>query len=207
MKARLLATLYITLALAGCDAADGARTTGGEASSAVLARLPGVVVSASVPVGAHVESGQLLAEIRAPELVHVLQAVDIERSRLDLALSRQLRELAQIRRFDEVGFVSRAVVESLDAEIDLTRSRIARLERIRGETADRLAGREVRAPLAGCVVARNIEVGDPIREGETLYRLAPDAAVAGCAAIAAPHPIPRGAAGSDRDAQSTAASV
>lgn len=201
MKILIRVAVSISLALAGCDAADGSRATGGEDGRTVVARVTGVVVSTSVPIGAYVERGQLLAEIRAPELVRVRQAVDLERSRLDLVLSRQLRDLAQLRRFDELGFGSRAVVESLDAEVARTQSRIARLERIRRETADRLAGREVRAPLAGCVLASSIEAGDPVREGETLYRLEPDVTVASGAAIAVPHPTPRGAAGGpDRDA-------
>lgn len=186
MKMLGYTALSVTLGLAGCDIAEDTHTAARDAGTAVTAGVTGVVASTPARAGAHVERGQLLARIDAPEHLRVLQAVDIERSRLERVLSHRLRERRQLGRLVEQGLGSRAWIESLDAEIAHTETRIASLERIRRETAERLAGSEVRAPLAACVLTGDLEPGDPVREGEVLYTLGADGARAGCAALAAP---------------------
>jgi biotin carboxyl carrier protein len=180
------AALSVTLGLAGCGAADGSHTAARDAGTAVMAGVTGVAASAPARVGAHVERGQLLARIDAPELVRVLRVADIEHSRLSLVLSRQLRERAQLRRFVEQGLGSRTWVESLDTEVAHTKAQIATLERIQRETAERLAARELRAPFAGCVLTSGLDVGDSVRQGEVLYTLGADGSRAGCVGLAAP---------------------
>jgi biotin carboxyl carrier protein len=186
MKTLRYAAVSVTLGLAGCGGADSSHTAARDAGTAVMAGVTGVAASAPARVGTHVERGQLLARIDAPELVRVLQAADIERSPLSLALSRQLRERAQLRRFVKQGLGSRAWVESLDAAVARTQARSATLLRIQRETAERLASSEVRAPLAGCVLTGGLEVGDSVREGEVLYTLGAEGSLAGCTDLAAP---------------------
>jgi biotin carboxyl carrier protein len=186
MKTFRHAAVSITLGLAGCGVAEGPRTAAGDAGTTVVAGVTGVVVSAPARVGTHVERGQLLARIDAPELVRVLQAANIERSRLGLVQSRQLREHMQLQRVVEQGLGSPAWAESLETEVAHTQARIATLERIQRETSERLAGRELRAPLTGCVLTGDLEPGDSIREGEVLYTLGADGSRAGCVGLAAP---------------------
>jgi multidrug resistance efflux pump len=191
MKTPGYAAIFVTMMLAGCDAADSSHTTIGDAGTTVTAGVTGVVAGAPARVGTHVERGQLLARIDAPEHVRVLQAVDVERSRLELKFSRQQRELAQLRRLVEQGLGSRAWVESLDTEVAHTEARIATLERIQRETAERLAGRELRAPFAGCVLTSGLDVGDSVREGEVLYTLGAVGSHAGCADVTVPQQAQR----------------
>jgi multidrug resistance efflux pump len=172
MKTLRHIVVSVSLGLAGCGTEDRPHTASDDAGTTVFAGVTGVVATAPARVGTHVERGQLLARIDAAEFARVLQAVDVEHSRLKLVLSRQQRERMQLRRLVEHGLGSRTWVAFLDAELAHTEVRIATLERIQRETAERLKNSEVRAPLAGCVLTGGLEVGDSVREGEVLYTLA-----------------------------------
>jgi RND family efflux transporter MFP subunit len=167
----------------------------------VLARASGYIKARSADIGDQVKAGQVLAEIEAPELdQQILQAqaaIDqakstIEQSQAALQQGQSNESLAKItaersqKLFDR-NVVSRqdndtaqmqyaaqqANVQALGKAVAAARSsesayqaNVARLNDLKNYLT-------VRAPFAGVITVRNIDVGALVNEGSTLlYRIA-----------------------------------
>ena len=167
----------------------------------VLARASGYIKARSADIGDRVKAGQVLAEIEAPELdQQILQAqasIDqanstIEQPQAALLQGQSNEALAKItaersqKLFDR-NVVSRqdndtaqmqytaqqANVQALGKSVAAARSNssafqanVARLKELKGYLT-------VRAPFAGVITVRNIDVGALVNEGSTLlYRIA-----------------------------------
>lgn len=180
---RLAALLAAGWTLGACSPGVSAVAPG---DAAITAGVTGVVRTAAVQVAERVEAGQVLAEIDAREVVRASQAIQLEVARLQLHVSRLLRERGQHAALREQGFGAGAQIDYLDGAIADALARMEALERQGRDSAARLAQRVARAPFSACVQARRIETGDPVREGEVLYVLRPvaerDARCAGSAA-------------------------
>ena len=167
----------------------------------ILARASGYVKQRTVDIGDRVAEGQILAELEAPELQHqinqansaVTQASDVlQQAQANLTQARANADLARItaerwKNLVERGAVSRqendtyqaqyaaqqANVESLEKAVAAAQSNItgaqfnlARLKELQGYL-------QVRAPFAGVITLRNIDVGTLVTEASTLlYRIA-----------------------------------
>jgi RND family efflux transporter MFP subunit len=150
----------------------------GYSETAVYARASGFVRRWTADIGAQVKAGELLAEIEVPEV-----DADLQRARAELDNARVTYEQAQKTSDRWQALVKTGSVSAQDAEaaLDAARARraaveaakqsVSRLERVRGF-------REVRAPFAGVITARNAEVGELVDagsgggKGRELYRLA-----------------------------------
>jgi RND family efflux transporter MFP subunit len=167
----------------------------------VLARATGYIKTRSVDIGDRVKEGQVLAEIEAPELdQQILQAqaaIDqanstIEQTQAALQQGQSNEALAKItaersqKLFDR-NVVSRqdndtaqmqfaaqqSNVSALGKAVSAARSsssafqaNVARLKELKGYLT-------VRAPFAGVITVRNIDVGALVNEGSTLlFRVA-----------------------------------
>jgi len=127
-----------------------------------------------VDLGAHVEAGQLLAEIETPELDQ-----ELERARHQLAESEAALALAKTTagRYTEL-LKTASVSEQETAEkqadfalktatVKAAQANVRRLEELKGFA-------RITAPFAGVVTARNVDVGDLVTAGggKELFRLA-----------------------------------
>lgn len=126
----------------------------------LYARVNGFVADRRADVGDRVESGQVLAVIEAPELVR-----NSERAKAALAQSEAQVVLAKsnLLRAERLGnqnFVSREVLETRQAEALVAKANREAAAAEVSRLTELLGFREVRAPFAGVVVARNIERGD-----------------------------------------------
>jgi RND family efflux transporter MFP subunit len=167
----------------------------------VLARASGYIKTRSVDIGDRVKGGQILAEIEAPELdQQILQAQagieqansNIEQSQAALqqgqsneslskitaersqklfdrnVISRQENDTAQMQYSAQQANVSalgKAVAASRSSAAAL-QANVARLNELKGYLT-------VRAPFAGVITVRNVDVGALVTEGSTLlYRVA-----------------------------------
>ncbi len=167
----------------------------------ILARAEGFVKTRNVDIGDRVTAGQLLAEVEAPDLdqqvrqsqaaVQQVQA-DLERANAALEQGKANESLAQVtaQRWDNLarrGVVSRqendqyqaqyqaqaANVRALDravaaakASLSVAQANVARLTEMQGYL-------KVRAPFAGVVTQRNVDVGALVNNGSTLlFRIA-----------------------------------
>jgi RND family efflux transporter MFP subunit len=167
----------------------------------VLARATGYIQKRYVDIGDRVKAGQLLAEIEAPELDQQVNqahaALDQTRAALEQASANQEQGQAQERlakvtaeRWKNLvskGVVSRqendtyqsqwavaqANVSALEKAVASARSNINAAQANLSRLTELQSYKSVRAPFAGVITVRNVDVGALVNEGNTLlFRLA-----------------------------------
>ena len=167
----------------------------------ILARAEGYIVKRYADIGDKVTSGQLLAEIEAPDLdqqVRQAQAAveqsqaDVERAHAALEQGRANESLAKVTatRWDNLvrrGAVSRQENDQNQAQYQAQSANVRALDRAVAAAEGSLSASQanvarlselhnylkVRAPFAGVVTQRNIDVGALVNAGNTLlFRIA-----------------------------------
>jgi RND family efflux transporter MFP subunit len=167
----------------------------------VLARADGYLARRMVDIGDRVQAGQPLAEIAAPELdeqVRQLKAAlqqareALDQAQANLAQGKANADLARItaERWAKVvarGGVSRqendqyqaqyqaqvAGVQSLEKAVSAQRSSVAQAEANVAHMDEVQGYRLVKAPFAGVITLRNVDVGALVNAGNTmLFRIA-----------------------------------
>jgi RND family efflux transporter MFP subunit len=167
----------------------------------ILARASGYIKKRSVDIGDRVKSGQVLAEIEAPELQQqirqALATVDqanaaIQQAQASLEQGRSNLHLAQVTKdrwqklFDK-GVVSRQENDTYQAQYQAQESNVQALEKAVTAAQSNAAAAQanvarlrelqgyqtVRAPFAGVITLRNVDDGVLVNEGQTLlFRIA-----------------------------------
>lgn len=167
----------------------------------VLARANGYVRKRYVDIGDRVTDGQVLAEIEAPELdqqIRQAQAAlqqaesSVQQAQAALEQGRANESLAKVtaQRWDKLvkrGAVSRqdndvyqaqyaaqhANVQALEKAVAAAQSNVGAAQANVARLNELKSYQTVRAPFAGVITVRNIDVGALINEGNTLlYRIA-----------------------------------
>ena len=140
----------------------------------IYARSNGYLKQRLVDIGAHVEAGQLLAEIDTPELDQ-----ELERARALQAQAEAASELAKMTSTrwailsktkavsDQENDEKQADFKLKTATAESARAEVRRLEKLKSFT-------RVTAPFAGTITVRNIDSGDLIvaAGGKELFHLA-----------------------------------
>ncbi len=135
----------------------------------------GQVSRVYVDAGDWVRQGQILVSIERS--VQVQQAVALQAqiavARADAQLAQN--ELDRAMKLVDRGFISKADVDRKMAARDAARARVNVANAQFGETNARNARLDIRAPVAGYVLARSVEPGQTVSAGSgTLFRLAKD---------------------------------
>ena len=167
----------------------------------ILARAEGFLKNRYVDIGDRVAAGQLLAEIEAPDLdqqVRQVQAAvqqaqaDLERASAALEQGKANESLAKVtaqrwQNLEKRGVVSRqendqyqaqyqaqsANVHALDRAVAAARSSVSAAEANVSRVKDLQSYLKVRAPFAGVITLRNVDVGALVNSGSTLmFRIA-----------------------------------
>lgn len=167
----------------------------------ILARAEGFVQRRYVDIGDRVNAGQLMADIQAPDLdQQVVQAraavqqaqADLERATAALEQGKANENLAKVTatRWDNLahrGVVSRqendqyqaqylaqsANVRALDRAVAAARGNVAASQANVARLTELQGYLQVRAPFAGVITLRNVDVGALVNTGSTLlFRIA-----------------------------------
>jgi len=167
----------------------------------VLARASGYIQKRYVDIGDRVKSGQLLAEIEAPELDQQVNqaraALDqvraaLEQSTANLQQGQAQEQLAKVtadrwKNLVSKGVVSRqendtyqsqwaaaqASVSALEKAVASARSNIVAAQANLSRLTELQDYKSVRAPFAGVITVRNVDVGALVSEASTLlFRIA-----------------------------------
>jgi len=167
----------------------------------ILARAEGYVIHRYVDIGDRVTAGQLLAEVEAPDLdqqvkqsqAAVVQAqADLERASAALEQGKANESIAKVTatRWDNLvkrGAVSKqendqyqaqyqaqaANVRALERAVDAAKGNISAMQANVERLSDMQGYLKVRAPFAGVVTLRNVDVGTLVNTGSTmLFRIA-----------------------------------
>jgi RND family efflux transporter MFP subunit len=131
----------------------------------IYARTNGYVRRWYVDIGAHVKSGQLLAEIETPEVDQQLSQARAQfaTAQADFKLAKSTAERWQnLRKTDSVAQQETdekmGDMESKSASMEAAKANVRRLE----ETQ---SFKKIFAPFAGVITARNVDIGDLINAG------------------------------------------
>ncbi len=167
----------------------------------ILARAEGYIKKRYVDIGDRVTAGELLAEVEAPDLddqVRQAQAAlvqsesDLERANAALEQGKANESIAELtaKRWANLvqrGAVSKqdndqyqaqyqaqvANVKALERAVDAAKANIAASRASLGRLTEMQGYLKVRAPFAGVVTLRNVDVGTLVNNGSTmLFRIA-----------------------------------
>jgi RND family efflux transporter MFP subunit len=169
--------------------------------SPVLARSSGYVRKRNVDIGDRVNKDQVLCEIEAPELLQMLEQARATLAQSEAAMEQAVAAVQQGRANEQLAKVTAARWESLarqgivskqdndtyQAQYEAQRANVQALEKAVAAAKSNIAASQanfnrltelskfpyVRAPFAGVITLRNIDVGTLVTEGTTLlYRIA-----------------------------------
>jgi RND family efflux transporter MFP subunit len=167
----------------------------------ILARASGYIKKRNADIGDRVKAGQVLAEIEAPELEQQIRqakaSVDqanaaIQQAQAALQQGQSNEALARVtaerwKKLLDRGVVSKqendnyqfqwaaqqASVQALEKGVNAARSNAGAVEANVARLTQLLDYQTVRAPFAGVITVRNVDVGALVNEGSTLlYRVA-----------------------------------
>ena len=135
----------------------------------------GRVLMVYVDAGDWVTQGEVL--VRVDRSVQTQQAAALEAqigvARADLQLAQS--ELDRAAQLVDRGFISKADVDRKTATRDAARARVSVANAQLAETRARNARLDVRAPVSGYVLERNVETGQTVSAGSgILFRIAKD---------------------------------
>jgi RND family efflux transporter MFP subunit len=139
--------------------------------ASIFSRVNGYLKSWFVDIGAHVEAGQLLADVDVPDLQ---QQMDQARSQATLA--QHSLELAKSTNIKWQKLWHEGVVSELDAENTST-SQATNQANVEAFAANlrflqqEVAFQKVTAPFAGTITVRNVNVGDLITANNTNFEM------------------------------------
>lgn len=128
-----------------------------------------------VNAGDWVKQGQVLISVDRSVQVHQAAALEaqIGVARADLMLAQS--ELDRAAQLVDRGFISKADMDRKTATRDAARARVGVANAQLGETRARNARLDIRAPVSGYVLERNVETGQTVSAGSgILFRLAQD---------------------------------
>ncbi len=172
-----LAIPTVSVTTAAPSAASQPLTLSGElkplAEASIFARANGYVRRWLVDLGAHVEAGQLLAELDTPEIDR-----ELSQARAQLVQAEAARDLAATTaaRWKEMltgKTVSKQEADEKSSDLDLKRATVA-AARANVQRLENVAGfSQITAPFAGTITARNLDVGQLVTAGggQELFRL------------------------------------
>ena len=133
----------------------------------------GRVVSVLVDAGSWVRAGQTLAvidrSVQAQQAAQQAAQIEAARAQAALAQSDYDRAIALQGR----GFISKAEIDAKKAARDAANAQVRVAQAQLAETRAQIGQLDVRAPTAGLVLARNVELGQIVSPGSgALFRLA-----------------------------------
>ena len=145
-----------------------------QTETSIYARASGFVRTWTADLGAHVEQGQVLAELDTPELNR-----DLAQGRAELAQADAASALAQTtaKRWREMLANKTVSTQETDekvadlalkkATVEASRAKVQRME-------DLLSYSKITAPFSGTITARTLDVGQLVTDGANreLYRIA-----------------------------------
>lgn len=138
----------------------------------VAAEVDGRVVAVAVDVGQHVTQGDVLARLDDKDFRLNRDASQAETRRLEALITSQGRQVERLRDMVKNNFTTESVLEDAAAQLEALKEQL-KAAQARLEVAQRNLERTViRAPVAGQVEQRSIDVGDYVKSGTPVFQLA-----------------------------------
>lgn len=143
----------------------------------ISAEVEGRVIAVLHDAGDRVQAGTVLAQLETTQLGLDEKAAAADFARVDAQIAQDRRTLERSKELFARGFVSRnaldAATTQLDAQTAAGNAAQARL----ASSSNRLAKAAVLAPVSGTLESRKISVGDYIKVGVPLFKIAQSGAL------------------------------
>ncbi len=168
IKSAGAAKIKSTLQLIGDIKLNGDRTV------LILPRLAGVVESVSASAGEVVKKGQVLAVMSSPALADQRSELLAAQKRLALAQTTYEREkkLFEAKISAEQDFLqARNAMNEAEIAAQSAQQKLRSIGGLAG-SGERLTRYEIRAPISGTIVEKNLSVGQAIKEDANIFTLA-----------------------------------
>jgi RND family efflux transporter MFP subunit len=137
-------------------------------------RVSGRVIARLVEVGAHVESGQVLARLDPSEqqadLDAATAAVEASQSQLRVATATFQRQKTLLAN----GFTTRVAFDQAQEGLKSAEASLEDAKAQRGKAKEALGDTELRADAAGVITARRLEAGQVVQAAQPVFSLAQD---------------------------------
>ncbi len=139
--------------------------------ASIYSRVNGYLKSWLVDIGAHVEAGQLLAEVDVPDLQH-----QMDQANSQATLAQHSLEQAKSTNTKYQQLFKEGVVSELDSE-NMATSQATNQANTEAYAANlrflqqEVAFQKVTAPFAGTITVRNVNVGDLITANNTNFEM------------------------------------
>ena len=137
-------------------------------------RVSGRVLERRVDIGAHVNSGDLLARLDPAE-----QQADFDAATTGVAAAEAQLRVAQAT-FDRQssllssGFTTRVTYDQAQEQLRTAQSTLESAKAELGRTREALGDTELRARATGVITARSLELGQVVQAAQTVFTLAQD---------------------------------
>ncbi|HEX3503061.1 MAG TPA: efflux RND transporter periplasmic adaptor subunit [Xanthobacteraceae bacterium] len=156
-------------------------TTLAFAAANIFARANGYIETRKVDIGDHVKTGDLLAQITAPELDHQISQNEATLRQDQATLqqttaSRDLANVTNVRDSDLVkkgwltaqqGDTDRLTLEAQNAAVAVSQSNVAAQQALLKVLYQEKAYQSVIAPFDGVITQRNVDIGSLVQAGTT----------------------------------------
>jgi RND family efflux transporter MFP subunit len=137
-------------------------------------RVSGRVLERLVDVGAHVNTGDVLARLDPAE-----QQADLDAATASLAAAESQLRVAKAR-FDRQtylissGFTTRVAYDNAQEQLKTAESTLETTKSQLGQAREALGDTELRARASGVITTRNLEVGQVVQSAQSVFTLAQD---------------------------------
>ena len=136
--------------------------------STVAAQTTARVEELPYDVGDYVEKGAVIVRFRGREQAARLGTAEANAREAQATLAEAQAEHARVKNVFERGLVARAALDKAEAALNSARARLEAAQAAAAETREGAGYTVVRAPYAGIVVKRHIEVGETATVGRPL---------------------------------------
>ncbi|MFQ5667710.1 MAG: efflux RND transporter periplasmic adaptor subunit [Candidatus Binatia bacterium] len=130
------------------------------------------VVEVLVDQGDTVTSGQVLARLEATDYRRSVQVATAEVGQAQAELVKARLDIARNRELLRNATISQAEFDSYEAAYRVAAAKRKTAEAQLGFARARLADTVISSPVSGLVITRNLEVGDTVVPGTSIFRIA-----------------------------------
>lgn len=137
----------------------------------VDAEIPGRVIQLLVDVGDAVTKGQPLARLDKSSIELERDASRAEQRRLTALVSNQESIVKRYHELAQSSFVSKNSLDEVDSQLTALREQLTAAQARLAVAEDQLAKTTIVAPIDGVIDARQVAVGDYVKDGVPIFKM------------------------------------
>jgi membrane fusion protein, multidrug efflux system len=134
-------------------------------------RIDGKLVERLVAVGDQVTAGQVVARIDSQNEVNALRSAEADLAAAQAVLTQAQKTESRQRELLTRGYTTRALYDQAQQQLQTAQAQIESADARRRAAQDRLTYTELRADVAGSVIAKGAEPGEVVRTGQMVVQL------------------------------------